>query len=131
MEWEGWERADGTNTTWVDEDSELGKHLKKDWMASRSVSSGTNTRSDNEIELWTGTDIHNAGTWLHAQNFEEKLERTKRARASGKEESDPVKWARVMAEMEAEAEGKMVLRSTIKKMTKNLGEGSGTGTSLM
>ncbi|KAG2004375.1 histone-lysine N-methyltransferase [Coprinopsis cinerea AmutBmut pab1-1] len=74
--WDGWNRKDGTNTTWKEEyvDKRQARFIS-DWDR-RQKTRRRNLAEEDEycsIEVHTGLDIHNTETRLRAQAYEEKL----------------------------------------------------------
>ncbi|KAF9450842.1 SET domain-containing protein [Macrolepiota fuliginosa MF-IS2] len=76
IEWDHWQRADGTNQTW----HRMHPSQMRDWrrMRKRQRAEIIQDSLDVELEPLSRTDIHNYETRLHAQAYKEKLEARRR-----------------------------------------------------
>ncbi|KIM46578.1 hypothetical protein M413DRAFT_65153 [Hebeloma cylindrosporum] len=74
--WDGWRRADGTRTTWYQQDdSDIDS---KPWTAFQKKERDDKASESMEVEIMTTTDIHNNATFLRSQAFEEKLKKAQK-----------------------------------------------------
>lgn len=74
--WEDWRRADGTRTTWHNEDDCNIDSTR--WTSSQKKLRRQKASESMEIEIMTTTDIHNNATFLRSQAFDEKLRKAQR-----------------------------------------------------
>lgn len=74
--WEDWRRADGTRTTWHQEDDCNIDSTR--WSSSQKKLRRQKASESMEVEIMTTTDIHNNATFLRSQAFDEKLRKAQR-----------------------------------------------------
>ncbi|EEB88725.1 hypothetical protein MPER_13275 [Moniliophthora perniciosa FA553] len=79
--WETWERKDGTNSTWDEEDIQEDDNVLKTWKKESGRHRKKLAEESSDINIWTDLDLLSTDTHFHAQAGHEKLAASRRGRS--------------------------------------------------